>query len=42
MSTGELVIDLFDEEEFVRKLNSYYTGLSNGELLMEVFKLVIQ
>ena len=43
VSTGELVIDFFDEEEFVKddQKVKYYTGLSNGELLMEVFKLVV-
>lgn len=36
--TGELVVDLFNEEEFVKdnqKLK-YYTGLPNGELQLEV------
>ena len=43
VSISELVIDFFDEEEFVKDNQKvkYYTGLSNGELLMEVFKLVV-
>ena len=43
MSTGELVVDFFDEQEFVKddQKVKYYTGLPKGELLMEVFKLVI-
>ena len=43
VSTGKLVIDFFDEEEFIKddQKVKYYTGLSNGELLMEVFKLVV-
>ena len=41
--TGELVVDLFNEEEFVKDNQKvkYYTGLPNGELLLEVFKLVV-
>ena len=40
---GELVVDFFDEDEFVKDKQKvkYYTGLPNGELLMEVFKLVV-
>ena len=41
--TGELVGDFFDQEEFIKNDQKvkYYTGLPNGELLMEVFKLVV-
>ena len=40
---GELVVDFFDEDEFVKDKQKvkYYTGLPNRELLMEVFKLVV-
>ena len=40
--TGELVADFFNEEELIKDNQKvkYYTGLPNGELLMEVFKLV--
>ena len=35
--------DFFDQEEFIKNDQKvkYYTGLPNGELLMEVFKLVV-
>ena len=41
--TGELVGDFFNQEEFIKNDQKvkYYTGLPNGELLMEVFKLVV-
>ena len=41
--TGELVADFFNEEELIKDNQKvkYYTGLPNGELLMEVFKLVV-
>ena len=41
--TGELVVDFFNMEEFVKNDQKvkYYTGLPNEELLMEVFKLVV-
>ena len=40
--TGELVGDFFNQE-FIKNDQKvkYYTGLPNGELLMEVFKLVV-
>ena len=39
---GELVSDFFNQEEFIKNDQKvkYYTSLPNGELLMEVFKLV--
>ena len=41
--TGELVGDFFNQEELIKNDQKvkYYTGLPNGELLMEVFKLVV-
>ena len=37
--TGELVVDFFNEEELIKDHQKvkYYTGLPNGELLMEIF-----
>ena len=41
--TGELVVDFFNQEEFLKNDQKvkYYTSLPNGELLVEVFKLVV-
>ena len=40
VSSGELVVDFYDEEEFVKddQKVKHYTRLPNGELLVEVFK----
>ena len=40
---GELVGDFFIKEEFIKNDQKvkYYTSFPNGELLMEVFKLVV-
>ena len=41
--TGNLVVDFFGEDDFTSddEKVKYYTGLPNGELLREVFKLVV-
>ena len=43
VSSGELVVDFYGEEKFVKddQKVKYYTGLPNEELLVEVFKLVV-